>query len=46
MIQALEECIVEGPETTIPFHEAIMKDKAFQSGEFDTSFLDNFQYNS
>ena len=45
MIQALEECIIEGPETTIPFHEAIMKDKAFQSGEFDTSFLDNFQYN-
>ena len=46
MIQALEECIIEGPENTIPFHEAIMKDKAFQSGEFDTSFLDNFQYNS
>ena len=46
MIQALEECIIEGPETTIPFHEAIMKDKAFQSGEFDTSFLDNFNYNS
>ena len=46
MIQALEECIIEGPENTIPFHEAIMMDKAFQSGEFDTSFLDNFNYNS
>ena len=45
MIQALEECIIEGPENTIPFHEAIMRDKAFQSGVFDTSFLDNFNYN-
>ncbi len=45
MLQALEECIIEGPENTIPFHEAIMKDEAFQSGDFDTSFLENFQYN-
>ncbi len=45
MIQALEECIIEGPENTIPFHEAIMMDKVFQSGEFDTSFLDDFKYN-
>tara|TARA_B100000029_G_scaffold511580_1_gene606025 strand:- start:1037 stop:2392 length:1356 start_codon:yes stop_codon:yes gene_type:complete len=44
MLQALEECIIEGPETTIPFHEEIMKDKKFQSGEFDTSFLESFKY--
>jgi acetyl-CoA carboxylase biotin carboxylase subunit len=45
MQRALEECIIEGPKTTIPFHQAIMKDKQFQSGEFDTGFLETFEYN-
>ena len=44
MERALEECIIEGPKTTIPFHQAIMRDKQFKSGNFDTSFLDNFHY--
>lgn len=46
MLQALEECIIEGPENTIPFQEAIMKDETFQSGNFDTSFLETFQFNT
>ncbi len=45
MQRALEETIIEGPKTTIPFHLAIMKDKRFQDGEFDTSFLENFTFN-
>lgn len=45
MQRALEECIIEGPKTTIPFHEAIMKDTKFISGDFDTSFLETFEYN-
>ncbi len=45
MQRALEECIIEGPKTTIPFHQAIMKDKQFQAGEFDTGFLETFEYN-
>jgi len=44
MERALEECIIEGPKTTIPFHQAIMRDEQFISGNFDTSFLDNFHY--
>jgi len=44
MQQALEETIIEGPKTTIPFHQAIMKDETFQSGIFDTSFLETFEY--
>jgi len=44
MERALEETIVEGPKTTIPFHQAIMKDKKFRSGDFDTSFLESFKY--
>ena len=43
---ALEECIIEGPKTTIPFHEAIMRDKEFKKGNFDTSFLETFEYSS
>ncbi|MBL7059708.1 MAG: acetyl-CoA carboxylase biotin carboxylase subunit [Candidatus Marinimicrobia bacterium] len=44
MQRALEECIIEGPKTTIPFHQAIMRDEKFKSGEFDTSFLETFEY--
>ncbi len=44
MIQALEECIIEGPKTTIPYHQAIMQDPNFREGNFDTSFLDNFDF--
>jgi len=44
MERALEETIIEGPKTTIPFHQAIMKDKKFKSGDFDTGFLESFNY--
>ena len=44
MDRALEETIIEGPKTTIPFHQAIMKDKKFRSGDFDTGFLESFNY--
>jgi len=45
MERALEETIIEGPKTSIPFHQAIMKDETFRRGEFDTSFLETFNYN-
>ena len=45
MERALEETIIEGPKTTVPFHQAIMKDQRFRSGDFDTNFLKNFKYN-
>ena len=44
MKRALEECIIEGPKTTIPFHQAIMRDEQFKSGDFDTSYLENFHF--
>ena len=44
MERALEETIIEGPKTTIPFHQAIMKDEKFRSGDFDTNFLKTFEY--
>ena len=39
MQRALEETIIDGPKTTIPYQMAIMKDKVFKSGDFDTSFF-------
>ncbi|MFO7445424.1 MAG: acetyl-CoA carboxylase biotin carboxylase subunit [Ignavibacteriaceae bacterium] len=38
--RALEEFIVEGIKTTVPFHLQVLEDKRFLSGNFDTSFID------
>ena len=40
--RALNEFIVEGIKTTIPFHLKVLEDKRFNSGNFDTSFLEKF----
>jgi acetyl-CoA carboxylase biotin carboxylase subunit len=37
---ALEELIVEGIKTTIPFHLLAVRDPAFQRGELDTHFVE------
>jgi acetyl-CoA carboxylase biotin carboxylase subunit len=37
---ALRELLVEGIETNIPFHRAILQDETFLSGGFDTNLLD------
>ncbi len=42
MERALEEFIVEGVKTTIPFHKKLMRDERFRSGHYSTSFLDDF----
>jgi len=40
MTRALDEFIIEGIKTTIPFHKKVMQSEIFQSGKFDTGFLD------
>jgi acetyl-CoA carboxylase biotin carboxylase subunit len=42
MAGALEEFVIEGIRTTIPFHRQVMGNDKFRSGRFDTSFLDTF----
>jgi acetyl-CoA carboxylase biotin carboxylase subunit len=42
--RALEEFTVEGIKTTIPFHLKLMDDEKFKSGDFDTSFMESFEY--
>jgi acetyl-CoA carboxylase biotin carboxylase subunit len=44
MASALDEFVIQGIQTTIPFHRQVMLDDRFQSGKFDTSFLDTFQF--
>lgn len=44
MERALEETIIEGVSTSIPFHQAILRDSSFRSGNFHTGFLDSFQF--
>lgn len=43
MSRALSEYIIEGIKTTIPFHQQLMRDENFRSGNFTTKFLDTFQ---
>jgi acetyl-CoA carboxylase, biotin carboxylase subunit len=43
MERALEEFVVEGIKTTIPFHKKLMKNADFLSGNFHTGFLNTFR---
>jgi len=42
MSRALEQFVVEGIHTTIPLHRKIFADAEFQSGAFDTKFMERF----
>lgn len=42
MERALDEFIIEGVKTTVPFHQQLMKDKSFREGNFHTGFLNDF----
>lgn len=42
MKRALNEYIIEGVKTTIPFHLQLMDDERFIKGDFTTKFLENF----
>lgn len=40
MLRALDEYIIEGIKTTIPFHKRILSNKDFIEGNLDTGFLE------
>ncbi|QTD41724.1 acetyl-CoA carboxylase biotin carboxylase subunit [Sporosarcina sp. Te-1] len=42
MKRALGEFIIEGVNTTIPFHLNLMDHEVFKSGDFDTKFLEKY----
>lgn len=43
MERALDEFVVEGIKTTIPFHQRLMRDENFRAGNFTTAFLNTFE---
>jgi acetyl-CoA carboxylase biotin carboxylase subunit len=44
MKRALDEYIIEGIKTTIPFHQKLMDDPDFNKGNFTTKFMDTFDF--
>lgn len=46
MKRALEEFVIEGIKTTIPFHIKLMEDEGFKSGNFTTKYLETFDFST
>ncbi len=44
MLRALDEFIVVGIKTTIPFHKQLLQSEEFRSGHYDTHFLETFSF--
>ncbi len=44
MRRALDEFVIEGVKTTIPFHRALMDDPDYNSGNYTTKFMEDFTY--
>ena len=42
MRRALDEYIIQGVKTTIPFHQKLMQDPKFIEGDFTTKFMETF----
>lgn len=43
MKRALDEFVIEGIKTTIPFHRQLMDDPNYVAGNYTTAFMDTFQ---
>ena len=43
MKRALDEFVIEGVHTTIPFHKKLMCEEAFVRGDYTTNFMDSFE---
>jgi len=44
MKRALDEYVIDGIKTTIPFHQKLMDDPKFNEGDFTTAFMETFEY--
>ena len=40
MARALQECVIEGVPTSIPFHREVLRNPIFLAGQATTKFLD------
>jgi acetyl-CoA carboxylase biotin carboxylase subunit len=44
MLRALDEYVIEGVKTTIPFHQKLMQNEQFRAGYFTTKFLEEWDF--
>ena len=44
MERSLDEFVIEGIKTTIPFHQKLMKDEQFRKGVYTTKFMESFKF--
>jgi len=40
--RALDELVIEGIETSIPFHRAMVRNPQFKQGDFSTNFIEEW----
>ncbi|HCD48003.1 MAG TPA: acetyl-CoA carboxylase biotin carboxylase subunit, partial [Cryomorphaceae bacterium] len=40
--RALDEFVIEGINTTIPFHQQLLRDENFRKGVYTTKFMEDF----
>jgi len=45
MRRALDEFVIEGIKTTIPFHRQLMDNEKYIAGDYTTAFMDDFKMN-
>ena len=46
MKRALDEYVIEGVKTTIPFHRQLMDHPDYVAGNYTTKFMEDFEMNS
>ncbi len=44
MERALDEYIIGGIKTTIPFHKKLLQDPKFRAGQYNTKFMEDFKF--
>ncbi len=44
MERSLDEFIIEGIKTTVPFHQRLMRNEAFRRGDYNTGFLNTWDF--
>lgn len=44
MERALDEFVIEGIKTTVPFHQKLMRNEDFRNGNFHTGFLNTWDF--
>jgi len=43
MVRSLQEFVIEGIDTNIPYQLSIIQNTKFIEGTYDTSFIENFE---